>query len=177
MVEHFYFELDGLVEAHQRTDQWLREEGKQQPIVKLISTAPGIGLIRASLIVAVILSPERFRTRRQLWAYCGLGVVTYSSSDWRQHNGTWQRTRIEQTRGLNRNRNPILKNVFKAAAFTVLQQRMSEHPLQQAYRRMLATGTKPNLAKLTVARRIAAAVLAMWKNKEKYDSTRQTTLS
>jgi hypothetical protein len=38
--------------------------------------------------------------------------------------------------------------------------------------RLLDAGTKPNLARLTIARRIAAAVLAMWKH-EVYDATKQ----
>ena len=46
------------------------------------------------------------------------------------------------------------------------------HPLEQHYRRQLACGTKPNLAKLTLARKIAATALAMWKNQEEYDPER-----
>jgi hypothetical protein len=40
------------------------------------------------------------------------------------------------------------------------------------YMRQLQQGTKPPMAKLTLARRIAAAVLAMWKNKEAYNPDR-----
>jgi hypothetical protein len=36
------------------------------------------------------------------------------------------------------------------------------------YQRLLAGGTKPNLAKLTLARKIAAIVLALWKTEEEY---------
>jgi hypothetical protein len=36
---------------------------------------------------------------------------------------------------------------------------------------LTSAGTKPNLAKLTIARRIAAIVLRMWKDEEEYDST------
>jgi hypothetical protein len=45
---------------------------------------------------------------------------------------------------------------------------MHQHPLYQAYDKLVAAGTKPNLARLTLARRIAAAVLAMLTHKEKY---------
>ena len=45
-------------------------------------------------------------------------------------------------------------------------------PLHEAYQRMLESGIKPNLAKLTLARRIAAMVLAMWKHEEVYDPKR-----
>lgn len=51
---------------------------------------------------------------------------------------------------------------------------MPKHPLKLAYDRTTAAGTKPNLARLTMARRIAGAVLAMWKNQEEYKPTKQT---
>jgi transposase len=177
LVEHYCRELDALTAAHDEARRWLLEEAKKQPMIELLKTAPGIGTVRASLIVTTVLSPERFRTSRQLWSYCGLGIVTRSSSDWSPHEGGWQRNVIRQNRGLNRNRNPLLKEVFKGAAFTVTSSKMATHPLHQAYQRLLKSGTKPNLARLTLARRIAAVVLAMWKNKEAYDLTRQIPVS
>ena len=90
-----------------------------------------------------------------------------SSSDWVQTPGGWQRTEVNKTRGLNRNYNRQLKHVFKGAATAILQHR--SEPLYGAYLRMTEQGTKPPMAKLTLARRIAATMLAMWKNKEPYD--------
>jgi transposase len=177
MLERFYVELDGLMDAHEQAQQWLLEQAKEQPIVQLLSTAPGIGTIRASMIVAVILSPHRFRTRRQLWSYCGLAIVTRTSAEWVKSKDEWRRARLPQTRGLNRNRNGLLKEVFKGAALTVTSRSMSTHPLHEAYQRLLANNTRPNLARLTIARRIAAAVLAMWKKMEKYDPAKQVTLT
>ena len=46
---------------------------------------------------------------------------------------------------------------------------MAKDPLRRDYERLLENGTKPNLARLTLARKIAAIVLAMWKNKEVYN--------
>lgn len=171
-AELLSMQLDGLMQTHRQAHAWLLEESKKVPIVQLIKTAPGIGDIRAAQIVATVISPHRFRTRRQFWSYCGLAIVTRSSADWtRDPQGSWVRRVTPQTRGLNRNRQPMLKNVFKGAAETVIRQ--PQHPLKQAYDRTTAGGTKPNLAQLTVARRIAGAVLAMWKNKETYDLTKQ----
>jgi transposase len=166
-------QLDGLVEAHAQAHDWLLEERKKVPVIRLLETAPGIAAIRASLIVATVISPQRFRTRRQFWSYCGLAIVTHSSSDWaKDGRGGWTRRIVPQTRGLNRNRNPLLKSIFRGAADTVIRN-MPEHPLAQGYDRTIAAGTKPNLARLTLARRIAGVVLAMWKTKEKYDPARQ----
>ena len=43
------------------------------------------------------------------------------------------------------------------------------------YMRLTEQGTKPPMAKLTLARKIAATVLAMWKNQEVYDSEKHRT--
>lgn len=167
LAELFGDELDDLNVHKNEAEAWLREEAARTPIVHRLSTAPGIGVVRASQIVATVICPQRFRTKRQFWSYCGLGIVTHSSSDWQKNRfGKWERREVGQTRGLNRNRNPILKAAFKGAAVHVIGC-WPEHPLSQSYQRMLEH-TKPNLARLTLARRIAAATLAMWKNQEDY---------
>ena len=165
-------ELDALVECSTQAERNLHDECSRVPIVQRLATAPGIGIVRAAYIVAVVMTPHRFRTARQFWSYSGLAVVTRSSSDWvSEGTGKWRRSKTQQTRGLNHNRHPLLKNVFKGAALQITL--MPEHPLGQAYQRLLTT-TKPNLARLTIARRLAAAVLAMWKNGEDYDPTRHS---
>jgi transposase len=60
-------------EVHKTAETWLLEEAGRCSMVKLLATAPGIGMIRAAQIVAIVLSPDRFRTRQQFWSYCGLG--------------------------------------------------------------------------------------------------------
>jgi hypothetical protein len=61
--------------------------------------------------------------------------------------------------------------VFKGAATTVIAQ-LADDPLHADYERMLKSGIKPNLAKLTLARKIAGTVLSMWKHQEVYDPKR-----
>lgn len=164
-------QLDALEHQQQEAEDWLRDEAKAHDIVRKLSTVPGMGTIRTAQVVAIVVTPHRFRTVRQFWSYCGLGIVTRSSSDWVNIGGKWIRAQTVQTRGLNRNRHPLLKAVFKGAATTVIRQH-SGHPLQQDYQRMLQAGIKPNLAKLTLSRRIAAAVWSMWKHQEVYDPER-----
>ena len=43
------------------------------------------------------------------------------------------------------------------------------NPFLDHYDRMLLAGTKPNLAQLTLARKLAAIVLAMWKTESEYE--------
>src|SRR3954465_13633372 len=62
-------------------------------------------------------TPHRFRTKRNIWPYAGLAVVTRSSADQEFAGGKLRRrNRPPQTRGLNRNHNPMLKSIFKGAA-------------------------------------------------------------
>lgn len=161
-------ELDALRVLQRAVEERLHAAAGQHPVVKRLATAPGIGSIRAAQIAAIVVTPERFRTKRQFWSYCGLGIVMRSSADWVRDGTGWARSQVARTRGLNRNRHPLLKSVFKNAALAVT--RMKEHPLHRDYQSLLAAGTKPNLATLTIARRIAAAVLAMWKKQEVYHS-------
>ncbi len=164
-------QVDSLSQSHQTAETWLLEEAKRTPVTRRLATAPGIGPIRAALLVAIVVTPARFRTTRQFWSYSGLGIVTHSSSDWTRDKTGWVRKPTAQTRGLNRNRQPELKAIFKGAATTVIQQ-MPNHPLHQNFQRMIDAGIRPNLAKLTLARRIAAATLAMWKHQEDYDPSK-----
>lgn len=170
-AELFAQQLQTMVEAHEQARDWLEQEAAKVPIVSTIATAPGIGTIRAAQIVATMVTPHRFRTRQQLWSYCGLAVVTRSSSDWHiDAKGRKVPANRTLTRGLNKQRQPLLKAAFKGAANTVIHQ-MPSHPLHAHYRQLVANGTRPDLARLTIARRIASAVLAMWKTNQEYDPT------
>jgi transposase len=164
-----FAQYDALQEIRKRAEKELLAEARLHPITALIGTCPGIGPIRAAQLVPIVVTPYRFRTKRQFWSYCGLGIVMRSSSDWvREESGRWRRAKVQQTRGLNYTHNRQLKAIFKGAATTVLMQ-WHDDPLYHDYQRLLAGGTKPNLAKVTLARRIAAIVLSMWKVQEVYD--------
>jgi transposase len=167
-----YDHLDFLLEQKKQAEGDLLREAKKHSIVRVLETAPGFGPIRAARLVPIVVTPHRFRTKRQFWSYCGLGVVTRSSSDWIQAaDGGWIKARVPQTRGLSRQHNRVLKSLFKGAATTVITQ-VNKDPIHARYERLCDGGTKPTLAKLSLARMIAATVLRMWKNEEEYDPGR-----
>ena len=160
-------ELDHLLDLKKDCEKRMVRESRRHPMARILETAPGLGPVRVAQLLPTVITPKRFRTKRQFWAYCGFAVVVRSSSDWLQQDGRWIRGRVNQTRGLNGNYNRMLKAIFKGAATTVIAHTKSS--LQHdAYERLLANGTKPNLAKVTIARKIAAIVLAMWKREERY---------
>jgi len=62
-------------------------------------------------------TPHRFRSRRQLWTYGGLGIETHDSAQYGYVNVQLQRSKKpQQIRGLNRNHNHEMKEIFKGAA-------------------------------------------------------------
>lgn len=168
MAELLIQELDTQESLKAEAEMKIEEKAKSHPTVARLMTAPGLGIIRAAQIVAIGITPHRFRTLRQFWSYCGLAVVMRTSSDWVRRDGQWIHSdNVGKTRGLTKRRQPILKAAFKGAA-TVVVGRMQEHPLTRKYHQLCEAGTKPPLAMLTIARKIAAIVFAMWRNEEDY---------
>jgi transposase len=173
-AEFLEAQLDAVEPLRHRAERWLLQEAKSHTAIRWVQSVPGMGPIRSAQAVATVVTPHRFRTRRQFWAYCGLGVVTKSSADWvPKSGGGWMRSNRTTALGLNRNRNPVLKSVFKGAATTVLVN--EQHALRKAYDRQITGGMKPNLAKLTLARKLATLVLMLWKRQEDYDPAKQRT--
>jgi transposase len=168
-TERLHEEYDRVLELKRRAERELVVEADKHRISRVLASAPGLGPIRVAQLLPIVVTPHRFRTRSQFWAYCGLGIMMRSSSDWVQtRSGGWVRAQVQQTRGLNRNHNSRLKAIFKGAATTVVT-KLPTDPLYEHYLQLTNAGTKPNLAKLTIARRVASIVLRMWKDEKEYD--------
>jgi len=145
-TEKLHEEYDLLLELKQEAERELVAEARKNRISRVLAMAPGLGPIRVAQLLPIVVTPQRFRTRRQFWAYCGLGIVMRSSSDWVQSpNGGWIRAQVQRTRGLSRNHNSSLKNIFKGAATTVIM-KLTTDPLYEHYVQLTSAGTKPNLA-------------------------------
>jgi len=118
--------------------------------------------------VALIQTPHRFRSKRQLWGYSGLGIKTHDSAQYRYVDGQVQRAKKpQQLRGLNQNHNHQMKEVFKSTATTATR---SGGPFQDFYENLLAKGMRPEMARLTLARKIASITLTVWKKGERFDA-------
>ena len=62
-------------------------ESHKHPANELLRQIPRLGPIRVALLIALIQTPHRFRTKRQLWAYCGLGLQTQASGEYSFREG------------------------------------------------------------------------------------------
>ncbi len=145
-------------------------ESRRHPSEQILSQIPELGPVRVAQIIATVDTPFRFRTKRLFRKYLGLAVEMRSSSDHEVVGGRVQRRRkqVVETRGLNEDYNRRLKNVFKSAAA-----HSCGCGVYKAYfEGLLKAGMRPEMARLSVARKLAALVLAVWKSGESFDEGR-----
>src|ERR1700682_2212331 len=88
--EFYYQQLDEVSSLRQQVRRELLAESAKHQASKLLCQIPSIGPIRTALLIAILQTSHRFRTKRQLWAYGGLGIETHSSADHRYVDGQLQ---------------------------------------------------------------------------------------
>jgi transposase len=171
-LKALYAELDVLRALRPKAKAAMLAEARRDPAWGVLQTIPFFGPVRVALLLATMQTPWRFRTKRHLWAYAGLAVVTRSSADYQVIAGRpVRRHRAPLTRGLNRNHNRVLNDVFKGAAAAAT---VRPGALHDFYDGLLARGLRAELARVTLARKLAALTLRLWKNGERYDPTQVT---
>jgi transposase len=167
-AEFYYQQLDALRVLRQAVRRDLLAESQKHKASKLLRQIPSIGPIRAALLIALIQTPHRFRTKRPFWKYSGFSIETHSSADYRSVKGELQKSRKQiSVRGLHRDCNHDLKNLFKSAATSAS---VKPGPFQEFYAALLAKGMRPEMARLTLARKIATIVLIVWKRGVSFDA-------
>ena len=169
-------QIDLLRKLRPRARLAMVREARLDPAYEILRSIPFLGPVRVSLLLATMKTPWRFRTKRNLWAYAGLAVVTETSAEYTYaHGRPVRRGRKPLTRGLNKNYNRFLKNVLKSAAAASLGR---PGPFRDLYDRMVGGGMREDMARLTLARKFAAIALRLWRRGELFDATRlsvQTT--
>jgi len=163
-AERMFEQFDQLKALRRQVGCDLIQEGQKHAATAVLSSIPFAGSIRSALLIARVQTRFRFRTKRQFWAYCGLALETRSSADHQVIDGELRRkSKPVFIRGLNLNHNHDLKNIFKSAATTASA---TPGPFRDFYENLLTKGMKPEMARLTLARKIAAITLSVWKKGE-----------
>jgi transposase len=156
-----YAQLDQVRSLRRRARYELLRESRKHLACRRLREIPGLGPVRVALLIARVQTPHRFRNKRCFWAYGGLGLVTRTSSEYRIVQGRIVRTaKPVAIRRLNPNHQPRLKQIFKSAATAVIHR---PGPWQDYYLQRVQQGRKPELLRLSVARKLAALTLSLWK--------------
>jgi transposase len=171
-AEALYGELDVLQALRAKAKTALLAAARRQPAWPVLRAIPFLGPVRVALLLAFLQTPWRFRTKRQLWGYAGLAVTTRMTAQYELEGRTpVRRHRAPLTRGLNRNHHPRVKAIFKSAATAATGR---PGALQDFYQRLVASGMREELARVTLTRKLAALTLHLWKTGEAYDPAKLT---
>ena len=164
-----YQQLAALKPLRHEAKRMMVAEARRQRAYPWLMSVPHFGSVSVAQLLAIVSTPHRFRSKRQFWTYVGLAVVTRTTAEHEVVQGVLRRSkRPVSTRGLNRNHNHVLKRVFKNAANSACH----GGPFKAAYELRVRQGMVPSLARLTVARQLAATTLALWKRGEQFNQER-----
>lgn len=132
-------------------DKFQKNLKKYKPI-KNLTTVPGIDLIRASIITAVVCTPGRFKNKHQFWGYSML-VRHIQVSGGKIYGNKRVHGRKE------------LRDIFLGAAESALR---TETSLRNYYEALRARGVDHKDAKMALARKIASTCLCLMKNNDTF---------
>lgn len=170
-VRLLYEQLDTLMGLRRQAEKSMVTEARRHPAYRLLRTIPQLGPVRVAELIAIVDTPHRFPNKAAFWNYCGFAVVLHTSAEHKFVDGQLIRSqKMVATRGLNKDHNPKMKAIFKSAATKA----RVRGPFAAHYASLLAGGMKPELATITLARKISAITLAVWKKGERFDPKKLT---
>jgi len=160
-AELLHTQLDQVRVLRRQARAALLAEARKHTVAARLREVPGMGALRVALVIAHLQTPHRFGSRKQLWTYCGLGLVQRGSSEYRLAEGrVVRRPQALLPRGLNPNHRPGLKELFKSAALTAIHR---PGPFKNYYDPRAQRGVDRALLRVNVARKLAALILRLWK--------------
>ena len=139
----------------------LSKRGKKYEMIQRFSRLPGIGLVRATTLLAYLDTTWRFKTKSKLWKYCGVGLQRTTSGTDKQ--GRPKPARLKLPWAVNR----TLKNAVLGAALSAIKQ--TDNVFKDYYERMMRDGVIPSNARHAVARKMLTVMWAMWKTNSPFD--------
>jgi transposase len=161
-----YEQLDTLMQLRRQAERSMVREARRHPAYGLLRSIPQLGPVRVACLISIVDTPHRFPNKAAFWKYCGFAVVVHTSAEQKFVDGQLIRSRkAVATRGLNKDHNPKMKEIFKGAA---IRARVGG-PFAACYAALIAGGMKQELATITLARKISATTLAVWKKGERFD--------
>lgn len=130
---------------------------EREPVVALLGTMPGVGLIVAAAFVSVIDNAQRFRNAHQVEAYLGLVPRLDDSGDRKRRLGS-----------ITKKGNSYLRAMLIQTAWQVLKNPNGNDPLKRWADAIVERRGK-RVAVVAVARRIVGILWAMWRDGTVYD--------
>jgi len=144
--------MDALNEQIKRADDALAQLVKADPVVKRLTSVPGVGAVTATCFVATLDNVSRFPDAKQARAYLGLVPSEYSSGE-RQQRGHINKA------GPNRARYLLVE-----AALAILRRRNSQTAALHDWALKIKERRGMKIAIVALARKLAGVLYAMWRD-------------
>jgi transposase len=132
------------------------EFSRRLPEVRLLQTAPGVGIITACRFVAYIQTPQRFSNKRKLWRYCRLGITRRESNGKRLAHPHLDAAGVGSLKDCSR-------KIFEAARRT-----KTDNSFKRFYEQSLDNTKNAVHARLSTQRKILSTLRAMWLSMKQY---------
>src|SRR5262249_3506138 len=147
-----------------QVEQILSEMAQRDPIVGLLATAPGVGLIVAATFVSVLDEAKRFRNAHAVGAY--LGLVPGEST-----TGGPTKRRLGS---ITKQGNTMARAMLIQSAWLILRSRDVDDPLRR-WGTAIAENRGKSIAALALARTLSGVLWGMWRDGTVYDRTTHAT--
>ena len=138
-------------------DRRIAELVAGDPAVALLATAPGVGPVTASAVVATVDDITRFRSAHEFEAYFGVVPGERSSGEKRRVG------RITKAG------NARARWLLVEAAWRIARSRSEETAALRAWAAVIATRRGKRVVIVALARRLAGILYAMWRDGAAYD--------
>jgi len=153
VAENLFRQVEYLEKEKEKYREVFERNRKKYRPIRNLMTIPGISIIRANIIAAIVCQPARFKNKHKFWGYCML-VRHIQESGGKIYGNKRFFGRRE------------LRNVFIGAAENVIR---LDGELRDRYDALRAKGATHQDAKLNLARQIASIALCLLKNNDKYN--------
>ena len=141
-------------------EKQLRALARQTPVVERLQTIPGVGLLTATALVALVGDVERFPTSRHFASYLGLTPREHSSG-LRRRLGAISRAGDAYLRTL----------LVHGARSALLAARRHEHPDRLRRWALQVYGLRGhNRAAVALANKLARIIWAVWRHDARFES-------
>jgi transposase len=153
VAENLFRQIDFLENEKVKFRKLFEQNRKKYKPIRNLMTIPGISIIRANIIAALVCQPNRFENKHRFWGYCML-VRHIQKSGGKIYGNKRVFGRRE------------LRNVFIGAAESAMR---TETRLRDHYDALRAKGVKHKEAKLSLARQLSSIALCLLKNNDTYN--------
>ena len=141
----------------QKSAAQLAELCAREPLVALLTTAPGVGVVVAASLISVLDDAKRFRGAHQVESYVGL-VPSEKTTGGKRRLGA-----------ISKQGNSYLRSLLVQAAWAILTGRDQSDPLY-LWATAVAARLGKRIAVVALARRLLGVLWAMWRDGTVYDA-------